>query len=116
MSAILCVLFITASTPAGIITLMAFYRFFSGTFVSLPSTVIIYLSSDTRDKIGTRLGQAFSLISFGILIGAPIGGSMVDNRGFGALWVYGGCMLFGSAAVVLAAKLSWEGMAMKKRV
>lgn len=115
MSATLCLLFITATTSAGIIVLMGFYGFFSGTFVSLPSTIVIYLSGNARDKIGTRLGQAFSLIAFGVLIGAPIGGAISDNRGFGALWIYGGCMLFGSSALVLAAKLSWEGAHIRKR-
>lgn len=115
LSATLCLLFITPTTPAGIITLMAFYGFFSGTFVSLPSTIIIYLSQNARDKIGTRLGQAFSLIAFGLLIGAPIGGAILDHRSFGALWIYGGCMLFGCSALVLMAKLSWEGIGMNTR-
>jgi MFS family permease len=115
ISATLCLLFITVTAPAGIIILMAFYGFFSGTFVSLPSTIVIYLSGNARDKIGTRLGQAFSLIAFGVLIGAPIGGSILSNHGFDALWIYGGCMLFGSSAIVLASKFSWEGIAIRKR-
>lgn len=105
----------TVTAPAGIITVMAFYGFFSGTFVSLPSTIIIYLSSNAKAKIGTRLGQAFFLVSFGILIGAPVGGSIQEHRGFDALWIFAGCLLFGSAALVVAAKLSWEGIAMKRR-
>lgn len=105
----------TVTAPAGIVILMAFYGFFSGTFVSLPSTVVIYLSGDARDKIGTRLGQAFSIIALGLLIGAPIGGQIQQHRGYDALWIYGACTLFGCSALVFVAKLSWEGLAMKKR-
>ena len=115
ISGLLCLLFITVTTPAGMIILMAFYGFFSGTFVSLPSTLVIYLSGNARDKIGARLGQAFALVSIGLLIGAPIGGSIQEHRGFSALWIYGGCMLFGSSALVLTAKFTWEGMALKKK-
>ena len=105
----------TVTAPAGIITLRACYGFFSGTFVSLPSTIIIYLSSNARDKIGTRLGQVFFLVSFGLLTGAPVGGSIQEHRGFDALWIFAGCLLFGSAALVAVAMISWEVITMKKR-
>ncbi|EUC27579.1 hypothetical protein COCCADRAFT_41722 [Bipolaris zeicola 26-R-13] len=114
MSGILCVLFLTVTAPAGIIVLMAFYGFFSGTFVSLPSTVIIYISGNAKHKIGTRLGQAFFFCAIGILIGTPIGGTIQKHNGYDDLWIFGSCLLFACAALVLVAKFTWEGFSLKK--
>lgn len=88
---------------------MAFYGFFSGSFVSLPPTIIVHLSGDARDKIGTRLGQSFAFVAFGVLIGTPIGGAILDHKGFDALWTFGGCMLFGSAGLLIIARITFRG-------
>ncbi|KAF2852406.1 MFS general substrate transporter, partial [Plenodomus tracheiphilus IPT5] len=79
VSGLLCICFIAVDSSAGIIVLMAFYGFFSGSFVSLPPTIIVHLSMDAREKIGTRLGQSFAFVSIGLLIGTPIGGAVLDN-------------------------------------
>lgn len=94
---------------------MAFYGFFSGSFVSLPPTIVVNLSKDARDKIGTRLGQSFAFIAFGVLIGTPIGGAVLDHGGFDALWTFGGCMIFASAAFLIAARVSWIGWGFMKK-
>lgn len=115
ISATLCLLYMTAISSARIIVLMAFYGFFSGSFVSLPPTVVVSLSMDARDKIGTRLGQSFAIVAFGVLIGTPIGGTVLEHGGFDALWIFGGCMLFGSAACLIMARWSWVGCRVMKR-
>lgn len=115
MSAVLCTCFISATSTAGITVLMAFYGFFSGSFVSLPPSIIVALSMDARDKIGTRLGQSFGIVAIGLLIGTPIGGAILDKGGFTALWAYGGAMLFASAAFLIAARVSWVGWAILKK-
>lgn len=109
VSAVLCMCFIAVDSSAGIIVLMAFYGFFSGSFVSLPPTVIVQLSGDAREKIGTRLGQSFAFVSIGLLIGTPIGGAILDNKGFDALWTFGGSMLFASAAFLIMARVAFKG-------
>ena len=53
------------------------YGFFSGSFVSLPPTTIVSLSSDLH-KVGTRLGMSFSISGFGILIGTPVAGTLLN--------------------------------------
>lgn len=115
MSAVLCTCFISASSTAGITVLMAFYGFFSGSFVSLPPSIIVALSMEARDKIGTRLGQSFGIVAIGLLIGTPIGGAILEKGGFTALWAYGGVMLFASAAFLIAARVSWVGWAVLKK-
>lgn len=88
---------------------MAFYGFFSGSFVSLPPTIVVHLSHDARDKIGTRLGQTFACLSIGVLIGTPIGGAILDHSGFDMLWTYGGIMLFASASFLAMARVAFKG-------
>ncbi|KAF2190959.1 MFS general substrate transporter [Zopfia rhizophila CBS 207.26] len=99
-SGILNFCMIAADSSAGIIVLIAFYGFFSGTFVSLPPTIIVHLSEHARDKIGTRLGQSFACIAVGLLIGTPIGGAILDASGYNAIWAFGGTMLLVSAVIL----------------
>jgi len=115
VSGLLCLCFIPVHNSAGIVVLMAFYGFFSGSFVSLPPTIIVSLSMDSRDKIGTRLGQSFGCVAVGVLIGTPIGGTVLDHSGFNALWTFGGCMLFGGAVFLIMARVSFKGWALMVR-
>jgi len=94
---------------------MAFYGFFSGSFVSLPPTIVVMLSMNAREKIGTRLGQSFAVVAFGVLIGTPIGGAVLDSGGFSALWAFGGAMLFLSAGLLFAARVTWAGFKVLKK-
>jgi predicted MFS family arabinose efflux permease len=98
-----------AHNSAGLVVLMAFYGFFSGSFVSLPPTIVVSLSMNARDKIGTRLGQSFFVVAFGLLIGTPIGGVVLARGGFVGLWTFGGVMLFASVSLLVAARVSWKG-------
>ncbi|KAL5422537.1 hypothetical protein PMIN07_012457 [Paraphaeosphaeria minitans] len=109
VSAVLCCCFIAAHTAPGIVVLMALYGFFSGTFVSLPPTIIVHLSLTERGKIGTRMGQSFGVIAVGLLIGTPIGGAILDRSGFWAVWVYGAVMLGASVGMLWAARVSHKG-------
>ena len=88
---------------------MAFYGFFSGSFVSLPPAIVVQLSSDARDKVGTRMGQAFAVVGVGLLIGTPIGGAIQEQSGFASLWVFGGCLLFGCVLLLIAARVAFKG-------
>jgi predicted MFS family arabinose efflux permease len=116
ISGILCISYIGVHNSAGICVLMAFYGFFSGSFVSLPPTIMVRLSQDRRDKIGTRMGQSFAIVAVGVLIGTPIGGAILDKSGFTALWIFGGCMLFGSALLLVAARISVGGLGLRVKV
>lgn len=109
MSGVLCFCFIPVHDAPGIIALMAFYGFFSGTFVSLPPTIVVHLSLTERGKIGTRMGQSFGVVAVGLLIGTPIGGAILDRSGFWAVWVYGGVMLLASVVFLWAARVCHKG-------
>ncbi|KAF2115827.1 major facilitator superfamily domain-containing protein [Lophiotrema nucula] len=109
MSGVLCLCFVAVKSSAGIIVLMGFYGFFSGSFVSLPPTIIVHLSLDARDKIGTRLGQSFGVIALGLLIGTPIGGTILDNSGFNSVWIFGGVLLLASSVIIWGARVCYKG-------
>ncbi|KAK3203221.1 hypothetical protein GRF29_112g563471 [Pseudopithomyces chartarum] len=109
VSGVLCFCFVAAKSAPSIIVLMAFYGFFSGTFVSLPPTIIVHLSLNERGKIGTRMGQSFGIVAIGLLIGTPIGGAILNKSGFWAVWVYGGIMLVASSVILFASRVCHKG-------
>lgn len=93
ISGILCFCLIPISSVAALVVFCVLFGFFSGSFVSLPPTIVVVLSLHNRGKIGTRLGMCFAVVSVGMLIGAPIGGVILDARGFTSVWVFGGVLM-----------------------
>ena len=59
ISGILALCLIAARTLAPVIVICALYGFFSGSFVSLPPTILVHLT-DNRAMIGTRMGMCFT--------------------------------------------------------
>ncbi|KAJ0124262.1 major facilitator superfamily transporter [Diaporthe amygdali] len=95
--------FIGVKNAAGVFVVSVVYGFFTGTFFALQPTIFVRLTGD-MSVMGTRFGMAFSIMSFGLLIGSPISG--VLQRAFGsynASWVWaaitvaGGSILLGVA-------------------
>jgi predicted MFS family arabinose efflux permease len=109
ISGMLCFCFIETTSSVGLIVLMGFYGFFSGTYVSIPPTIIVQLSLDAREKIGTRLGQSFACVAIGLLVGTPIGGAILDKSGFKAVWAFGGSLLIGSGVILIFARGMHKG-------
>lgn len=66
-----------ADDNGDLLTFAMLYGFFSGSFVSLAPTTIVSLSDDLH-KVGTRLGMSFSISGFGILIGTPVAGTLLN--------------------------------------
>lgn len=78
---------IDMSSLAGLIVISLLYGFFSGAFVSLPPTCFVKLSPDRR-LIGTRMGMGYSVMTIGQLIGTPVAGAILEDRGWMAMWVF----------------------------
>ena len=96
------------NTP-GIIILAVLYGFFSGAFVSLPPSAIVSLSPDLG-LIGTRMGMCFGITAFGILIGSPVAGAILNSIGrFLGLELFAGCTVLTGAALMIAARCSKFG-------
>ncbi|KAG9119207.1 hypothetical protein FRC07_005859, partial [Ceratobasidium sp. 392] len=79
------------------------YGFFSGSFFSLMSPMIVALAKHMHE-VGTRLGFAFTFIGIATLIGTPISGALLTD---GYLWyrpiIFAGiAILTGSACLAVA--------------
>ncbi|KAI1618426.1 MFS transporter, MCP family, solute carrier family 16, member 10 [Exophiala viscosa] len=81
---------------AGMIVFAVLYGFFSGGFVGLMTVSLVTLTPDLR-TLGTRTGQAFFIASFGVLMGSPVAGAILNQTGS---WVAVKC--FAGTAVLMA--------------
>ncbi|RYP59398.1 hypothetical protein DL771_010900 [Monosporascus sp. 5C6A] len=73
-----CWLAVTNTTGYYIFT--CFYGIVSGSFQSLIATAIANITK-RLDMVGTRLGMAFTIVSFASLTGPPIGGALQGANG-----------------------------------
>lgn len=92
--------FIGVKNVAGVFVVSVVYGFFTGTFFALQPTIFVRLTGD-MSVMGTRFGMAFSIMSFGLLIGSPISG--VLQRAFGsynASWVWAAITLAGGSVLL----------------
>ena len=104
LTAILTFTLISIHNVGGIVVFCLIFGFFSGTFVSLPPTIFVFLSADNRALIGTRLGMGFAIASFGALAGTPIAGAILRSKGFTSTWCFSGGMVIGAACLMTLAR------------
>lgn len=98
-------------STGGMVAFTIFYGFFSGSFLSLMPTVVASISPDPS-SYGTRMGMSFGIGSFGVLIGNPIAGKILnigEGKFAGAQYFAAGTTLAG-AVLFLMARLSiiWD--------
>ncbi|OBZ66964.1 Riboflavin transporter MCH5 [Grifola frondosa] len=88
-----------ATNTAGVILFTILYGFISGGFASLLPVALASLSNDLSE-VGIRIGVGFFVTAFGLLIGNPIAGALL-NPGFRwfRLIVFCGVEMFGAAAL-----------------
>ncbi|OQO10511.1 hypothetical protein B0A48_03808 [Cryoendolithus antarcticus] len=108
MAGILTLCLIATHTIAPLIVICVLYGFFSGTFVSLPPTIFVALTKN-RAVIGTRMGMGFSITSFGLLIGTPISGVILDAKGYPSTWTFGGVLVLAGAVFMLGSRVAQGG-------
>lgn len=98
-------LWLHAQDLASIITYSVFYGFFSGSWFALQTSCIAQISK--MEKIGVRMGMAYSLVSFAALVGEPIAGAILarENGSYKGLIVFTGVSLLLSSIVSLVVKL-----------
>jgi len=88
---------ISASTLAGNIAFAVLYGFFSGGLVAFAPVVLTSLTDDLS-YLGTRLGVLNIFKGIASVVGAPIGGAILQSRGG-----YLGMQLFSAFSVLLTA-------------
>jgi MFS family permease len=98
----------SATTAAQVILFCIFYGFFSGTLVSIIAPAVVTLSPDLS-LVGTHMGMNFGFTAFGLLIGNPVAGVLLDQYGYigPAMWCGTANVLAG--IFILAARLSKTG-------
>ncbi|KAJ6000453.1 hypothetical protein N7481_000862 [Penicillium waksmanii] len=106
ITSILAFVWIGVHTVPGIIIL-------AGGFVSLPPVVMASMTPDVRD-LGTRLGMMFAIVSFGLLIGTPIGGAILsDTNKYLGVQLFTACCLVASAVLMAALRFVRSGPHLK---
>ncbi|EGN93333.1 hypothetical protein SERLA73DRAFT_163493 [Serpula lacrymans var. lacrymans S7.3] len=90
---------------AALMCYAVFFGFFSGAFFALQSACIAQISQ--IEKIGIRMGMAYSLVSFLALVGGPIGGAILNRQkgNFSGMIVFTGVTLIVGSLVTLMVKL-----------
>ena len=104
---ILCLGWIDITDVAGITVFSVFYGFFSGAFVSLLPPTIAALTPDMT-VVGTWMGMSLFIGAFGLLIGNPIAGALLDGanrkfrraQGFAGGTILAAAILFGIARIL----------------
>lgn len=115
ISALFCLaVWIPVNNTAGILVFTIIFGFSSGGFISLGPTLIAQIS-DIR-QIGTRVGTAFAVQSFGALTGSPIGGAIVNAQGgkYIGLQLFCGIAMMLSSFVFIGARYTQVGFKLKK--
>ncbi|KAK2836955.1 hypothetical protein FQN49_006553 [Arthroderma sp. PD_2] len=93
------------------------FGFASGSLVSLPPSLIAHIS-DVR-KIGVRSGTMFATVSMAVLLGNPIGGSLVPDVVHGDYWkmqVFSGSMLLAGSMFFVFTRVRLAGTAIMKKI
>jgi len=108
ISGVLIFCLIAVHNLGGIVIFTLLFGFFSGSLVSLPPTVIVHLTKDRR-YIGTRLGMCFGFVAVGTLIGSPIGGVILRQKGFTSAWIFGGVLATAGGLIIAASRVAHKG-------
>ncbi|KIW03254.1 uncharacterized protein PV09_05475 [Verruconis gallopava] len=92
------------------------YGIFAAGFQSLFPTCVGSLSTDLS-KAGTRLGMAFSTISFAALVGGPIGGAILqaDHRSYRGPIIWAATSTMIGTAMVAGSRVSKKGWKLNVR-
>lgn len=94
----------------------AFYGIASGSFQCLIPTTVASITK-RLDKVGTRLGMAFSIVSFASLTGPPIGGAIqrANENSFTGAQAWAAFMTILSLGFFIGARVFGGGWALKSK-
>ena len=103
-ASILGFVWIGSDSVAGITVFAILYGFCAGVYVSLIPPIIVELTPDMR-VVGTWLDKSLFIASFGLLIGTPIAGALVNiqKKQFVPAQVFTGAMIFLGGFLLLMA-------------
>ncbi|KAH9949439.1 putative MFS monocarboxylate transporter [Amylocystis lapponica] len=113
-TAILAFCWIPVHDVGGLTAFAVLYGFFSGSFVSLPPSVISILCPD-MSLVGTRMGMTFTFGALGLLIGNPIAGALLDLQTgeFVQAQIFCGVTVFGALALCTGCRYTKVGFTLR---
>ena len=112
-TAVLLFAWIGIDNEPGLIVFAILFGFCSGTFVSLPPVTVVTLSPHLG-VVGVRLGMTFFLTSLGLLVGAPIGGAILQH-GWAGLQAWGGACIAVATICMAGARVAKGGWALRSK-
>ena len=85
--------------------------------LSLAAPTIASLTADVS-RVGTRLGMNFAIAAFGLLIGTPVAGALVDleTGDFVRAQVFNGAIVLGAALFMSWARVAQAGWSLREKV
>lgn len=108
-SGILIIIWQRCTSIGALIVFCILFGFCSGAFVSLPPAVVAAISRDPR-KIGIRVGQSFTIVSFGALTGPSISGAIQQqqNGAFSGMAFFAGFIVLSGGIVLFVTRIIWS--------
>ncbi|CBX99428.1 similar to monocarboxylate permease-like protein [Plenodomus lingam JN3] len=110
-----CLASLRPGNVGAVISLTILWGFFGGVFVAIPGACFPRLTKG-KSRLGTRVGMGFSVIGFGMLIGGPGAGRILDPSAnsdaeldFVSLWMFGGVVTVVSGFLYLLVRLLLTG-------
>ncbi|KAL8733574.1 MAG: hypothetical protein Q9166_001982 [cf. Caloplaca sp. 2 TL-2023] len=104
-TAILIFCWTAARSTATITIFIVLYGFFQGGLISMISPCLAQVCPKPNN-IGTYIGMALAICSFGGLAGPPINGALIARYGFLSSSMFSGVMVLVGATLYLAARIS----------
>lgn len=105
-------------SSAAIIVVAILVGFFSGVFIAMPPVCFVALIKD-KSRIGTRMGMGFGMVAFGLLIGGPAGGGVLDDTpghlNWTGLWAFGGASACVAGALYARLRVLRGGFKLKAK-
>lgn len=105
LAGVLAFCWIAVDGLPGLVVFCIFYGLFSGTVVSLPPTTVVSLSP-SLSVVGTRMGMSFAFAAFGLLVGNPVAGAILNSAGWLGLQLFCACSVVAAASVWVLARFS----------
>lgn len=107
ITSILLFAWIGINSVAGLYAFAAIYGFFAAGLQAMFPATLADLTTDHK-KMGTRMGMGFAFSSFGVLLGGPGGGKLVELGEKGYLYgraFAGSCGMLGFICFLIAATI-----------
>src|SRR5262249_54024899 len=110
INTVLIFCWLAVKDTAGFYTFTVFTGMFAASWQAMFPTCIASLSDDIT-KTGTRLGMAFSVVSFAALVGGPIGGALLgqDHGGYMPPQVWAGVTMVLGFALAVGSRVTKYG-------